>query len=218
VRFVANACNEELEVKKASDLALNSHCLILNLRALRYFQYPEAISSSTQHNVSEDWNLQQYLLENSKFRTTKDLVGSSSATLSSKRRLIKTRRIKLTKTSVAVQLVLTKLCNIGNTPARLRHVRHCLVSLFRMERNFAETALISIRIQKHTKASTELNSGKKDSLYHRLRLLKNPYVFGLLGDEHVPKNPKCNGTDDMYFYMQIMFLVIKQLNAQNLVL
>jgi len=30
VHFVANACNKEPEVKKASDLALNTHCLILN--------------------------------------------------------------------------------------------------------------------------------------------------------------------------------------------
>ena len=93
-------------------------------------------------------------------------------------------------TSVALQLVLTKLQNIGITPASVRHVRQCLVGLFRMERNFAEIALSSIRIQKHTKASTELNSGEKDSLYHRLQLLKNPYIFGLLGDERFPKKSK----------------------------
>ena len=34
VRVVADACNNENEVKKAPTLALNAHCLILKLRAL----------------------------------------------------------------------------------------------------------------------------------------------------------------------------------------
>jgi hypothetical protein len=68
-------------------------------------------------------------------------------------------------TSVALQLVLTtKLYDAGIIPARLRQVRHCLVGLIRIERKVTETALISIRIQKYTKASTELNPGEKDSL------------------------------------------------------
>jgi hypothetical protein len=67
-----------------------------------------------------------------------------------------------------------------------------------MECKVAGTAPISVSIQKYTKVSTELNLGEKDSLYHWLRLLKNLYVFGLLEDEHVPKNPKCNGTNEMY--------------------
>ena len=67
-----------------------------------------------------------------------------------------------------------------------------------MERKVIETAPFSVRIQKYAKASTELNPEERDSLFHRLRLLKNPYAFGLLEDEHIPKNPKSNGTDDMY--------------------
>jgi len=54
-----------------------------------------------------------------------------------------------------------QLDSTGIIPARLRHVRHGLVGLLRMERKVAETAPISVRIQKYTKASTELNPGEK---------------------------------------------------------
>jgi hypothetical protein len=58
-----------------------------------------------------------------------------------------------------------------------------------MERKVAETALIFFRIQKYPKASTELNPGESGSLHQRPRSLKNPYVFGFLDEENLPKIP-----------------------------
>lgn len=79
------------------------------MRALRQFESPEVIFPTPQRNIAEDLNLQQYNLEKAKSQTTKDVVGPSSATLSSETCIIKARYIKLTVTSVALQLVLTQL-------------------------------------------------------------------------------------------------------------
>jgi hypothetical protein len=59
-----------------------------------------------------------------------------------------------------------------------------------MECKVAKTAPISARIQNYAKASTELNPEERGSLNNWFRFLKNPYVFGLLNEESVPKNPR----------------------------